>query len=160
MDKITTWLTEQKIENYTVNADAEYGFVIDVAGDVDLSNRDLKRIPYKFNTVTGSFDCSGNALTSVLNTPNSVGASFICANNKIVSLEDGPQTVGGTYNCSQNKLEDLLDLPKSAEMFVCDKNPYLGQMQSITSLTQIDIMVKRERLGISEHNVVASHLKY
>ena len=47
------------IKNYTINPDGS----IDVDDGVDLSGKDLIKIPLKFNKVNGWFDCSYNRLS-------------------------------------------------------------------------------------------------
>ncbi|NBO23267.1 hypothetical protein EBU94_08025, partial [bacterium] len=45
-----------KIYNYNINDDGS----VDVDGDVDLSNKELTRLPIRFGKVSGSFICSHN----------------------------------------------------------------------------------------------------
>ena len=58
-----------------------------VAGDVNLSNMGLTKIPYKFKEVSGHFDISGNCLTTFENCPEIAG-SFDCSDNPYLS-DDG-----------------------------------------------------------------------
>ena len=131
---------EYGIQNYTINPDES----IDVDGNVDLSNRELKKIPLKFRNVRGHFSCSGNQLTSLEGCPQSVdgdfyfhsnrltslegcpqsvGGDFYCNNNKLTSLEGAPQSVGGDFYCSINKLTSLEGCPKSVGGdFLCHSN--------------------------------------
>ena len=90
------------IENYTVNPDGS----IDVAGDVDLSDKGLTQLPLRFNKVTGSFDCGNNNLTSLKGCPVWVGVSFICYDNHLTSLEFSPDYVGSNFWCQYNQLTD------------------------------------------------------
>ena len=53
----------------------------DVDGHVILSVLNLKKIPWKFNIVTGDFDCENNKLTTLENSPKEVGGDFYCRNN-------------------------------------------------------------------------------
>jgi hypothetical protein len=117
------------IENYEFN---QAGF-LDVKGDVDLSNKNLARLPFKFEKVGGSFfcynnnltslegapretgvdfHCSGNNLTSLEGAPKVVGRSFFCYNNNLTSLEGAPKVVGGYFDCSGNNLTSLKGAPK------------------------------------------------
>jgi hypothetical protein len=57
------------------------GTTVNVKGDVDISDKDLTKIPYKFGTVIGSFKCFNNNLTSLEGAPLKVGGDFYCANN-------------------------------------------------------------------------------
>ena len=91
------------IENYTINADG----TIDVDGNVNLTNKNLTKIPFKFGKVTGGFYCDSNLLTSLEGCPNEVGEHFYCDNNKLKDLIGGPQEVGGDYICYTNQLDSL-----------------------------------------------------
>ena len=91
------------ITNYTINPDGS----IDVDGDVDLSGKDLIKIPLKFNKVNGWFDCSYNKLTSLEGCPSYVGISFNCSYNCLTTLENSPKKVYGSFNCYDNKLVNL-----------------------------------------------------
>ena len=55
-----------------------------VAGDVNLSNMGLTKIPYKFREVSGHFDISGNCLATFDNCPETAG-SFDCSDNPYLS---------------------------------------------------------------------------
>lgn len=89
------------IENYTINPDGS----IDVSGNVCLSDKNLTRIPIKFNKVYGYFDCSYNFITSLEGCPREVYRYFDCSDNeKITSLECGPEIVYGTFYCNFNNL--------------------------------------------------------
>ena len=44
--------------------------LIDVDGDVYLSNKRLKELPLRFGTVTGSFYCHSNQLASLAGLPD------------------------------------------------------------------------------------------
>ena len=65
---IKSWLFKHRIENYTINDD----LTIDVNGNVYLTDRRLKEIPFKFNKIYGRFDCNSNKLESLKNAPNYV----------------------------------------------------------------------------------------
>ena len=70
--QIEKWLKKYGIENYTIHDN----LVVDVDGNVDLSNKKLKVLPFQFGNVTGYFDCSNNQLTSLQYCPTTVGESF------------------------------------------------------------------------------------
>ncbi len=57
------------IEKYTINSNGS----IDVDGNVELSFNRFKRLPIKFNYVSGSFDISCNKLTTLEGLPNYIG---------------------------------------------------------------------------------------
>ena len=96
---------------------------IDVDGDVHLFNLNLKKLPLKFNKVSGYFWCSYNQLTSLEGAPIEVGGGFYCFNNKLTSLEGGPNKVGGDFYCSYNQLTSLEGCPKEVSgWFDCSNN--------------------------------------
>jgi len=117
---------------------------IDYDGDVDLSNKDLEKLPFNFRKVTGHFNCFGNnlktlegspekvgggfycssnRLTSLNGAPKEVGMDFDCSFNRLASLEGAPKEVGGYFNCSDNKLTSLEGAPKEvSEIFRCSRN--------------------------------------
>ena len=110
--KIKAWLKKYEITPYTLLADKQYGFVVNVEGRVDLSQNKLKEIPVKFNTVSGNFNCFDNQLTSLEFCPETVGGDFYCSNNQLISLEFCPKTVGGNFSCDNNRLTSLEFCPK------------------------------------------------
>ena len=104
---------------YTINEDGS----IDVDGDVDLYNRNLTKIPFKFRNVSGYFGCNNNQLTSLDGAPNTVGRWFDCTDNQLTSLEGAPSSVGGGFYCHNNQLISLKGAPSSVgDFFSCDNN--------------------------------------
>ena len=81
--------------------------LIDVFGDVHISNTKLKKLPFYFNNVHGNFNCSNNELTVLKGCPVLVGGNFYCNDNKLNSLLNGPKEVGGDYHCNENQLVTL-----------------------------------------------------
>ena len=63
---------EYGIENYTIN-----NGLVDVDGDVYLSNMELDILPVRFGIVARGFDCNFNKLTSLKGAPKQVGEIFI-----------------------------------------------------------------------------------
>ena len=63
---------EYNIKNYSINPDGS----IDVNGDVIIVNKNLYKLPLKFNKVNGNFYCSYNKLTSLEGCPKYVGGNF------------------------------------------------------------------------------------
>ena len=66
--EIHTICEKYNITNYSINPDGS----IDVEGDVNLSYRNLTKIPIKFNKVSGYFYCAFNKLTSLENFPKEI----------------------------------------------------------------------------------------
>jgi hypothetical protein len=98
---------EYDIQNYTINSNG----TVDVDGIVDLSRRNLSKLPLKFGRVTGNFWCHNNKLTTLEGSPVEVGGSFWCYNNNLTSLEGCPREVGGSFWCYKNKLITLEGCP-------------------------------------------------
>ena len=96
------------ITNYTIN-----NGLVDVDGDVDLSNKNLTKLPIKFGNITGHFYCSSNQLTTLEGCPKEVGGGFYCPDNQLTTLEGAPESVGGNFLCEVNKLTSLEGCPKS-----------------------------------------------
>ena len=108
-----------RIDNYTIRPDG----IVDVDGNVNLSRRNLEKIPIKFGIVNGSFNCADNYLTSLHGAPEEVGDDFWCAGNQLTSLEGCPGKVGVDFDCSYNQLISLIGSPKEVEGdFDCSGN--------------------------------------
>ena len=119
--KAKEWIEEfEKKPNVMKNHDGSYN----VDGNVNLSQKNIKKLPVKFNIVKGSFLCYNNYLTSLEGAPNKVGGTFTCWNNQLTSLEGAPKEVGGDFWCGYNQLTSLEDAPKEVgENFECHNNP-------------------------------------
>jgi hypothetical protein len=110
---------EWGIENYTINGDG----TVDVDGDVDISKRNLSKLPLKFGRVTGSFYCMHNQLTTLEGCPLEVGGELWCYNNELTTLEGCTKKVGGYFYCFKNKLITLEGCPrKVGGNFACSNN--------------------------------------
>ena len=120
---------EWGIENYTINLDG----TVDVNGDVNLFNRKLSKIPFKFGRVTGSFNCFYNQLTTLEGCPREVGDGFNCSYNQLTTLEGCPREVGGDFFCNDNELNTLLGCPKEVGG---DFDCYNNQLTSLEGCTK------------------------
>ena len=94
------------IKRYTINSQGE----IDVDGDVDFYNSDLKELPYKFGRVNRYFTVQNcKNLISLKNCPNYVGEFFSCSGcSQLDSLEGCPKNVKKyfyCYNCKRKFTE-------------------------------------------------------
>lgn len=117
---IKNWLDQYNVKNYTINQDK----TVTVNGDVDLSGKDLTKIPVKFSEVHGPFDISLNKLTDLSFCPEKVTGGFFVHDNELTSLVGGPKEVGESYDCDNNKLSDLQGAPeKVGKAFICSFNP-------------------------------------
>jgi hypothetical protein len=120
---IEEWCKEFSIENYEIVKG-----LVNVNGEVIMSELELSQIPINFGIVTGYFDCSANILTSLdgcpievedmfncgynklttlINAPNKVNSSFSCDDNELISLEGCPVKIYGHFTCRYNKLTSL-----------------------------------------------------
>ena len=98
------------ITNYTVNPDGS----VDVKGSVNLSHKNLNRLPLKFGKVSGNFYCYSNQLTKLEGCPTEVRGYFYCYSNKLTTLEGGPTEVSGGFVCSHNPLlKEMINNPKA-----------------------------------------------
>lgn len=124
--EIVTWLDQYGVEGYTLVPDPEYGFIVDVLGDVDLHAKNLDYIPVKFNVVSGNFNCSHNHLTILKNCPEEV-QGFHCGYNRLTTLEFSPKIVTHYFYCHDNLLTTLKGAPQSVgERFHCSNNQLLN----------------------------------
>lgn len=114
------------------------GWVVNVDGDVNLSNQGLKTIPFIFGTVLGTFDISHNkGLRSLVGSPE-VCYNYFCNDcdlydlvgcpvafygkqgNRIGSSLDGIKK--GIFDCRNNKLKKLENLPETIGNLLCSGN--------------------------------------
>ena len=136
--QIINWLEKHEVKNYTLVPDEQYGFVVDVYGDVNLRDKKLLNIPVKFNKISGSFYCDNNKLNSLEFCPQIIGDNFYCYSNQLTSLEFCPQTVGRSFNCSENKITSLEFCPETiGGNFWCGSNQLLKEIQEITDFKLI-----------------------
>jgi hypothetical protein len=96
------------IENWTINSDG----LVDVDGDVDLSQYRLTKIPINFGRVRGYFYCYNNELTTLEGSPREVVGDFHCNNNGLTTLKGAPNRVVGDFSCGYNELTTLEGSPR------------------------------------------------
>lgn len=112
-----------KLDRFTIKED-----VIDVYGDVEITNTSLRKLPLRFGKVSGNFICSRNKLQSLIGAPSYVGGHFNCYGNQLKSLKYAPLEVGGDFSSHENELTSLLGSPKSLnENF----NVFLNQLENL-----------------------------
>ncbi len=108
-------LTEEQIKfldkvckgrlNWTLNSEGK----VDVAGNVDISQRGLTEIPVKFGKVDSHFNCNSNNLTTLKNCPDYVGGMFQCSDNNLTSLDFYPNKLNSNFwlfHLEHNNLTD------------------------------------------------------
>ena len=119
-NEIKSICNRHNIKNWELNSETG---LVDVFGDVDISDREITRIPVKFGRVEGNFDCHSNQLTHLEGSPQSVGGGFYCRNNQLTHLEGAPRSVGGGFGCQNNQLTHLEGAPQSVGgYFDCHNN--------------------------------------
>lgn len=104
--RIKNWLLEVphlKEHQYTIHDDLS----VSVVDSVNLSDKRLLEIPFKFREVAGAFNCRRNHLQSLKNCPEKVGQFFDCGMNQITSLEHAPKYVSGYFSCVENRITNL-----------------------------------------------------
>ena len=127
---IESWCEEMGIENYTINSKGE----IDVDGDVDLSKKDFKELPYKFRIVDGYFNIGHNRnLTSLKNCPDRVnGNYFSCKDcDGLKTMIGCPSYIRGSLLCNWCKnLISLEGCPKEVKRdFFCNSCINLNSLE-------------------------------
>lgn len=81
------------------------GYKIDYDGDVNLSGRNLREIPYKFGTVNGDFNVIDNRLTSFLRFPDVVKGRCMFGFNRMKEFDfsgafmECDRMIGGVQRC-------------------------------------------------------------
>jgi hypothetical protein len=96
--KIKKWLDEMHIRNYFIYDD----MTVNVAGDVDITHKQLFKIPVQFNEVAGNFSCSYNKLSNLKGCPRKVAGNFACSANHLESLEGCPKYVVKSFYLMNN----------------------------------------------------------
>ncbi len=99
----------------------DHQYIINVKGNIHLSNKKLEKIPIQFYHVDNYFDCSSNYLESLKGSPQYVGDYFSCANNKLKSLEYFPE-----------KVNALIFLEKNQKLLKYKKQSIHSQIQNMS----------------------------
>ena len=113
---------------YTINDDGS----IDVVGTVNLSNRNLTKIPFNFGKVSGGFFCYNNQLTSLKGSPNTVGGGFDCYSNPNLPYSELFKIVDNVkcniYYSSFNTPEDKDKIRRDRDIKETLKDDELGSL--------------------------------
>ena len=76
-----------------------------VPGDLDLSGRDLAKLPDLSNVIVGgNFNCENNLLTSLRGSPKEVRGDFLCGYNILLNTEGVTPKIGGGFHAEHNHL--------------------------------------------------------
>ncbi len=128
---VTKIASVYKIKGIKINTDLS----IDVEGDVDLSDMNLKKLPLKFNNVSGSFWVTNNELETLEGSPQWVGGDYFVYGNNLKNLEGGPKVVIGEYSAQSNNINSTDGFPIEVGDFDISYNP------DIKDISQKDIEV-------------------
>ncbi len=115
-EETQAWLDEMGVTGYTIHDD----LTVDVAGAVDVSKKNLTRIPVQFGVVTGDFNCTDNQLISLIGSPKKC-EDFNCSDNQLTGLIGAPELCVD-FDCGNNQLTSLIGAPKECFIFGCDNN--------------------------------------
>lgn len=139
--EIENWLIEKEISNFTIHDN----LTVSVKGDVDLSQKKLTHLPFKFNEIKGNFFASGNLLSNFDNFPNLIEKDLVLCDNKfttlkglenitflkaldvsynqITHLSHLPNEINGSFSCANNQLKTLVGSPDIIkDSFFCSHN--------------------------------------
>lgn len=103
--------------------------LIDVNGDVYITNTTLKKLPLFFGKIQGDFYCSANKLTTLEGCPAYVGGVFNCYDNNLKSLAGGPEIVESDFSCHENKLTSLKGCP---DLIKGNFNAFLNEIATLS----------------------------
>ena len=166
-NKIEMWLNSYQIVDYELIEDQEYGYIVNVNSNVNLSHKKINQIKVKFNKVKGNFYCNHNELNSLEGCPNIINGDFSCSYNNLKSLKGCPEIINGYFYCSCNFLdyESLQYLPKVVKLNDIDfyDNQKLNNLQYIYSFDKlqehitefIDTINQKEKLS----NIISVEVK-
>jgi hypothetical protein len=129
------------IKNWYINSNG----LVDVHGDVDLSEKRLTKLPFNFGYVSGYFGCTSNKLTSLEGSPQIVGGSFDCSYNYLTSLKGCPQSVGGQFICYNNQLTSLRFAPEEVggKVYILP-NPISDIPKKYLTIEYLEFIVKEQ----------------
>jgi hypothetical protein len=139
---IEDWCKYFRFKNYEIVND-----VVNVNGNVHISEKGLKLIPIQFGIVTGEFCCEYNLLISLKGSPVKVGGDFCCYDNMLKSLKGCPREVDGDFHCFINNITSLKGGPsKIGGVFDCHKNPIHEEFIKYDNYTHYMRSIKLKKL--------------
>jgi hypothetical protein len=99
--RIKKWCDKLNLKNYVI--DGETGYVNILSDGVDISHKNLGKIPIQFGIVNGNFSCCFCNLVTLKGSPIEITNGFFdCSFNKLTSFEGGPNKIQGNFFCSNN----------------------------------------------------------
>lgn len=96
-------------------------FSVNVHGNVNISNKELKYFPVMFNRIHGDFNFSYNQLISLKGSPKIVDGIFDCSSNYLESLQYCPEKVT-SFIANLNKLTEIDFLPQQFGYLFLEQN--------------------------------------
>ncbi len=90
------------IENYKINDD----LVVDVTGNVNISDKGIVKLPFKFGKIDGDFNASVNRFETLDNMPNIVYGNFNISSNLLKNLKGCPSMITGDLIATNNPIKD------------------------------------------------------
>jgi len=111
-------LCQHGITKYKINSN----YSIDAYQDVHFNYKQLIKLPFNFNKVTGGFYCYYNYLITLKGAPKIVEGDFDCSHNQLITLKGGPKRIKGDFICYDNKLTNLEWVPNVKGKLISDIN--------------------------------------
>lgn len=96
-------------DKYVVNLPFKFGII---HGDFRINNTWMTNLNNSPEVVMGEFLCGWNKITSLIGSPKKVVKGYNCEHTEITTLEGITQDIGGDLRCSNCKLINFIDLPK------------------------------------------------
>lgn len=142
--KITKWLDDHKIQNFSIQADGSVNVGDDkTKAHVRLVHYDKDKLPVKFGVVTGDFICSIGELTTMENGPTETGGDCMVDHCRLESFAHMPVKVGGNCMVSGNEnISSLEGLPREIGAGAKGGSLYLEHLPKITTLHNIHKVVR------------------
>jgi hypothetical protein len=120
---IEDWCRELGLHSYKITDDG----IVNINGGVDISKKDLEKIPIHFGIVADYFWCNNNKLISLEGSPKSLNGNFVCLVNQLTSLEGAPISIDGSFHCNHNKLTSFKGSPRLVSRhFFCHHNELIS----------------------------------
>lgn len=145
-EDIISWLNSVEIENYHLIKNSEYGWVVNVDGDVILNLKKIGYFPVKFNDVKGDFSCVNCKLRSLKGGPEMVEGNFTCNLNFLTTLEFSPSVVQKSYYCKANLITNLVGIKSVGHSLMCSFNVKLTSLEGAPEVVHGDFNCSSSKL--------------
>ena len=114
------WLKDMGIESYEIDEH----LLINVHGNVNLKNKNLTQLPFKFGSIEGYFDISHNQLMSDYGFPYEVKKYFDCSYNQLEKIYS--MDVKKHANISHNQIKSLAHIEIETSSLDCSYNQLIN----------------------------------